>query len=557
MPRRRPSTFVPAMVLAASLLAGAVSTAAAVDGMWSALDAGAPAPSARREYAAILDLVNQRYLIFAGFTNQPDNGYHLFNEVWSLSLGLAPSWTRIEIPGPTPGERHSPQWGYDFARNRLLLFGGYGRHYPGGPYEYLNDIWQLSLNGTPAWTELTPSGTAPSGRLAGSAVYDVLRQRFVGFGGTVGLPVDTWQLDLSDDPAWSTVQTDSVSPNGSYGMTSILDLRRYRMLIFGGSTSDAYHGVHNDVWELVLGPATPTWKKLDPLGTAPSARRTGTSIYDPIRDRMIVFGGWDSGDSIGSFLNDTWTLWLTGIPTWTEMDPSGEIPAGRDAMAAAYDPLGDRMVVFGGWSGASMLGDTQFLTWGAPGEAASMNAVTEADPEVVNVTWNVQNATGAQAGVYRRETGTPWSSIAVAQSSAGQVTFEDHDVTPGSSYGYMIVVPSEQGETFGGDVWVNVPSVRVVPTTFAFALDRVHPNPVVGRFTVSFTLPTAEPARLELLDLAGRRVLSRDVGWFGVGRHHVDLGNARGFRSGIYFLRLTQAGRSATARVVLQGGGSE
>jgi len=87
---------------------------------------------------------------------------------------------------------------------------------PRGAYEYLNDIWQLSLDGTPAWTELTPTGTPPTGRLAGVAAYDVYRQRFVGFGGTLNVPVDTWQLDLSGDtPAWSTVETDSTSPRAA------------------------------------------------------------------------------------------------------------------------------------------------------------------------------------------------------------------------------------------------------------------------------------------------------------------------------------------------------
>ena len=40
---------------------------------------------------------------------------------------------------------------------------------------------------------------------------------------------------------------------------------------------------------------------------------------------------------------------------------------------------------------------------------------------------------------------------------------------------------------------------------------------------VGFTLPSAESARLELIDVAGRRVASRDVGALGAGQHAVNL----------------------------------
>src|SRR5438093_1262550 len=98
-------------------------------------------------------------------------------------------------------------------------------------------------DGDGTWSSLDSTAASPGNRLAGAAVYDLLRQRFVGFGGTIGLPVDTWTLDLSGDPAWTPVQTDSTSPPGSYGMTTIYDPVRDRMIIFGGSTSENYYGV--------------------------------------------------------------------------------------------------------------------------------------------------------------------------------------------------------------------------------------------------------------------------------------------------------------------------
>src|SRR5262249_17475191 len=64
---------------------------------------------------------------------------------------------------------------------------------------------------------------------------------------------------------------------------------------------------------------------------------------------------------------------------------------------------------------------------------------------------------------------------------------------------------------------------------------------------VSFRLATSEPARLEVHDLAGRRVLVRDLTGFRAGANRIELAEARTWPSGIYFPRLMQGSRSARA----------
>lgn len=538
------------------------SRASVDDGTWSALDAdtASGAPSARREYAAVYDEQRVRYLMFGGFGfDAPDPG-GLFLEVWGLSLqDSPPTWAPLDLNGPSPGERHSPQWGYDPARQRLIVFGGYGHHLPGGPNAYLNDVWELSLNGSPHWNELFPTGSDsfPSGRLAGASIYDPLRQRFIVFGGTVGATVDVWQLDLSHDPAWSILETSSSPPFAGYGMTAIYDPVRDRMLIFGGSTSDDYFGVHDQLWELSLS-GEPTWTRLHPIGSSgPGPRRTLTSIYDPVRDRMVIFGGWDSqSDMTSSFLRDVWALSLEGELQWTELSPEGTAPIGRDAMAAAYDAGSDRMLVFGGWSGNAMLGDTQLLTWGNPNLGATLTGSAQARSGAAHVQWGVQDATGTQAAVFRREPGTEWSNIATVQRNAvgGDATYEDHSVAPGRSYAYLVAVPSHRGADFGGEVWVNIPSIGVGPGSgLELSLEAVRPNPIVDHVAVSLTLPAAGSARLDLRDLAGRRRIGRDLSSLGPGRHQVELGNARNLEPGVYFVTLSREGRTLTRRVVVSG----
>jgi len=51
------------------------------------------------------------------------------------------------------------------------------------------------------------------------------------------------------------------------------------------------------------------WVELHPDGAPPSSRELHTAVYDPIGDRMVVFGGLDGANA----LNDVWALSLAGV----------------------------------------------------------------------------------------------------------------------------------------------------------------------------------------------------------------------------------------------------
>jgi hypothetical protein len=548
-------SLIPALFVSAAILVLPVPSRAQ-NGTWSEVTSLPTTPGPLRQYGAVFDRGNQRQLLFDGFNGNTSGLYILFNDVWSLSVADAPTWSHESISGSLPGERHSPQWGYDAARNRVLIFGGYGRHYPGDPYAYLNDVWELSLDGTPHWTELFPTGQTPSGRLAGAAVFDPLRQRFVGFGGTIGAPVDTWALNLQGQANWQNVPTNGPRPNGGYGMSSVYDAKGDRMLIFGGSTSDDYYGATNDVWELDLH-GNPTWNQIVTSGTPPPARRSGTAIFDPLRNRMVIYGGFDAVPGSDLFLPDAWALdFNSSPPTWSQLAPTGPIPHGRDAMAATYDAIHDRMIVYGGWSGTAMLADTQFLDWGGAGAEAVLSASASATPSAAHVEWNVESATGTHAAIYRRDADGLWTARAEGEVGPdARLVFDDATVQAGSDYSYMMVVASHRGETFGGEALVHVPTTTAVDPghTAEFALAGIAPNPAVDNMSVSFTLPSGAPASLELLDVAGRRLLWREVGTLGAGSHRVDLATSGQVPPGLYFVRLSQAGHVASSRVAIAG----
>jgi hypothetical protein len=167
----------------------------------------------------------------------------------------------------------------------MVVFGGIGSGTFPIPVP-LNDVWTLSLAGSPAWTQLVPSGTLPVGRTRHTAIYDPVRDRMVAFGGS----------------------------------SSTVDL--------------------NDVWALALA-GSPMWTKLAPAGTLPAVRAEHTAIYDPVRDRMVVFGG-DSNHG-----KEVWALSLAGGTAWSALASAGTLPNNFLGHTAIYDPVRDRMVAYG------------------------------------------------------------------------------------------------------------------------------------------------------------------------------------------------------------------
>jgi hypothetical protein len=192
----------------------------------------------------------------------------------------------------------------------------------------------------------------PAARLSSSAIYDPVGQRMILFGGWGGPTLDdTWSLSLVDpSPGWQRIATAGPRPPARLEHTSIYDPVRHRMIIFGGKNTVAPYFM-NDAWELDLSGAIATWRLLVTEGTPPSARET-RSIYDPVGDRMVIFGGFGN---LGH-LNETWTLDLAGTPTWHQLS-TAQSPAPRRGQSAIYDPIGQRMLVFGGYDDVAFKND--------------------------------------------------------------------------------------------------------------------------------------------------------------------------------------------------------
>ena len=87
-----------------------------------------------------------------------------------------------------------------------------------------------------------------------------------------------------------------------------------------------------------------------------------------------------------------------------------------------------------------------------------------------------------------------------------------------------------------------------VPARPVLRLAGFRPNPATGEPVVLLSLQSSEHARLDLFDMSGRQILSKDLRSLGPGEHAVTLGREVSPPPGVYWLRLAQGGRTLTAR---------
>ena len=134
-------------------------------------------------------------------------------------------------------------------------------------------------------------------------------------GGNPGAPgSDVWALSLTGVATWAQLLPAGVPPSGRNASAAVYDSVRDRILVFGGYDGTA----RNDLWSLDLS-GTPAWTQIAAAGTPPSPRWGHVAIYDPVRDRMLVHGGTAAFGGPG--IDDLWELSLAGTPTWTQLTP--------------------------------------------------------------------------------------------------------------------------------------------------------------------------------------------------------------------------------------------
>jgi len=271
------------------------------------------------------------------------------------------TWTRLTSydapPFTGPGQRLGHVLVYDPPRDRLLLHGGVS-----GPF-FLSDLWEFPLATNGPWHELTPAGPAPYSRAFHSAIYDPIGDRMILFGGfQPGANGETWALDLADSLplAWHQLAPTGTAPAARYWHSAMYDAQFGRMAIFGGQSGSTFF---NDTRELVLVRGSEQWVAPEPvLGTPPSARCCQEALFVPGPPRIVMFGGWSGSTELG----DLWSVRFDSLGSgWMPLPASGAISPRTDHVAV-FDRVRNRMIVYGGVKGPTRLGDAWATTLAGP-----------------------------------------------------------------------------------------------------------------------------------------------------------------------------------------------
>lgn len=351
---------------------------------WARLAVAGQSPQRVTQASAIYDEASDRMLVFGGSVETLDN-QPTVNTVWSLSLGAAPAWTELHPAGELPSPRKASTAVYDSRHHRMLVFGG-SPQYPEAPSD-TDRVWLLSLDANPAWSSVAPVGSHPLAQREHAACYDPVHDEMIVLAGLrLGEYVsdgslEAWRFPLGS-MQWSRIDTQE-TPLARRSASAIFDTRLDRVIMFGGHAVDNYNS--NECWSLSLDRG-PVWQLISPPAGSSSPQVGGRGVIDPKRRRLIYaqhdHSVWalsldrapqwqqilpasppvDRFPRFWSFLvldaardrvlgfddRDLWALGLDPGAAWEKVASLGDPPHRRAIPSLVLDPVGDRLLMFGG-----------------------------------------------------------------------------------------------------------------------------------------------------------------------------------------------------------------
>jgi len=282
---------------------------------WTQLSADNPSsgPSKRAGMAVAFDVQHSALVVISGLSAAT-----LESDAWIWTGSWAETATAPLVARSQEGMV------FDTRRGVAIMYGGTGA-----------DTVTWLFDGL-AWRPVAFAG--PGARVAPAMAYDAGHGVVVLFGGSRGgSPLsDTW---VYDGTAWTNPATTGAPPARS-GAAMAYDSLLGRVVMFGGQGASS---ALNDTWQYDAGAAT--WTQVT-AAASPSARAGAAMTYDPVRAKVVLFGG-------GAGLADTWTYNGT---TWTQVTTAHAPPA-RSGAALTYELSRGKSVLFGGTASGTRQSD--------------------------------------------------------------------------------------------------------------------------------------------------------------------------------------------------------
>jgi RHS repeat-associated protein len=209
----------------------------------------------------------------------------------------------------------------------------------------------------------TPAALTPRDGVA--LAYDPLRHVYVMFGGYDGTNflAQTWLYypNANGDTGSWVQASPTVSPPARYVASAVWDGATGRVMVMGGVQNSQ---TFDDAWEFTGS----TWVNVTPLAPKvhPTFRWGQGLSYDSANNQVVMFGGCYGSTILG----DTWVF--DGVSdTWTQKVVS-PAPSARCAFGQTYNAASGQTLLFGGYSGSVLNGDT----WSWSGSAWTLVAST-------------------------------------------------------------------------------------------------------------------------------------------------------------------------------------
>jgi hypothetical protein len=434
------------------------------------------------------------------------------SDVVGLNLSTYGDWADYFRP-PLPRSSHAAA--YDPLRHRMLVFGGSVR----STSNVTNEVWALSVEDPPQWTQLLPTGVLPIPRQEASMIYDAARDRMIVFGGYNNGQTtnEVWALSLaSSPPVWSRVYPIGSLPLERSQHAAAYDPIRHRMVVFAGQSNN---NLLSDAWALSLNDP-PTWTALHPVGTAPTPRRGSEMVYDDVGDRMLVVGGNEAYYYPSISASEVWSLGLEAVPAWSQVHSLPFPIAMAGECLAVPDPAGHRV-----------------LRLGYSGNYGNDSLYVDAFTPTGDSVWSTVPTAGDRPKAYAGASAVYDSDHNRVIYYGGYPTYSGYELNP-VTYALSLGAPplGVPGHDGRGD-----PGVALA----------AYPNPGRGRLRLRLVTPAAGPARLDVVDVAGRALWTRDFGTLPEGEHDLDLGAGPRLAPGLYFVTYVGSGTRVSVRTVV------